>query len=1040
MLGMICVNIAFAQLKVTGKVTASDDGSPLPYATISIKGTTTGAYTDDDGNYTITVAPNGVLVFSTVGFVTQEIHVNNRSVINVALAPDAIALEETIVVAYGTAKKGTYTGSASVVKKEALKDAPSVSFENALNGKVAGLQVTSNSGQAGTTSSMRIRGIGSMNASNEPLYVIDGVPVTSGDAGQMSDYIYSTNNAMSTLNPNDIESITVLKDAAASSLYGSRAANGVIVITTKKGKLGRPTVTLKASVGITPSWAYNNHEVANAQQQAEMYYLMFWNTKDNPADGNATAIAQMNKRFKKHGYYFETTDNTVNTLTIKGMTDGIENREGKYFDWDKELFRTAIYQTYDLSVSGGTDNTNYYSSIAYTSDKGRVITNKYDRVSGRVNLSQKVGKHVELLTQVNVARTKREGYNDTRSLGSNYFLQSRNLLWPFYWPTDYKTGEWWTPRYGSYAYNPVYYRTQWENSSKTTKVSASENLSIKILPELTLRSIFSYDYSNVHDFIYYSADHFSGSSDNGSVTDMNTNVSKWVSSTTLNWNRDFAKHNVNVLAGFEAEENKTEFSRASGTNLPTSALHTVATAGKLDANAYSWGNTIASFLSKAEYNYDGRYYVSGSFRRDGSSRLGSDNRWGNFWSVAGSWKINNEKFMKDIHWISNLRLRASYGVNGTLPSSNYGWRALTSYSSKYMTNPGGGLSNVADPTLSWETSYTYNVAAEFGFWDQRFYGTIEYFNRDSKDLLQDVPISYTTGFSSTLKNVGEINNKGLEVELGGDIIRTKDLTWSASLTASFIKSKVTKLYGGQDIIWDDPTGGDARAKYIYREGESTLALYGLEWAGTNKENGKNMWYINPKDDENYTADLEIKGRPVTYSYKKANKVILHDMMPKVFGGINTDVSWKGLSVGLNFTYRFGSKTYDAADRDCNDDGYYFERTMSKTAYKDSWTPTNKNAKYPQRLAIDMEDVNQKSSRHLHNGDYIRLKTLSIGYNLPKNFVSKVGLSNARVYFNGSNLLTWAAHKEYDPEVNEYYTRGWETPIGKTYTFGVELSF
>lgn len=1040
MLGMICVNIAFAQLKVTGKVTASDDGSPLPYATISIKGTTTGAYTDDDGNYTITVAPNGVLVFSTVGFVTQEIQVNNRSVINVALAPDAIALEETIVVAYGTAKKGTYTGSASVVKKEALKDAPSVSFENALNGKVAGLQVTSNSGQAGTTSSMRIRGIGSMNASNEPLYVIDGVPVTSGDAGQMSDYIYSTNNAMSTLNPNDIESITVLKDAAASSLYGSRAANGVIVITTKKGKLGRPTVTLKASVGITPSWAYNNHEVANAQQQAEMYYLMFWNTKDNPADGNATAIAEMNKRFKKHGYYFETTDNTVNTLTIKGMTDGIENREGKYFDWDKELFRTAIYQTYDLSVSGGTDNTNYYSSIAYTSDKGRVITNKYDRVSGRVNLSQKVGKHVELLTQVNVARTKREGYNDTRSLGSNYFLQSRNLLWPFYWPTDYKTGEWWTPRYGSYAYNPVYYRTQWENSSKTTKVSASENLSIKILPELTLRSIFSYDYSNVHDFIYYSADHFSGSSDNGSVTDMNTNVSKWVSSTTLNWNRDFAKHNVNVLAGFEAEENKTEFSRASGTNLPTSALHTVATAGKLDANAYSWGNTIASFLSKAEYNYDGRYYVSGSFRRDGSSRLGSDNRWGNFWSVAGSWKINNEKFMKDIHWISNLRLRASYGVNGTLPSSNYGWRALTSYSSKYMTNPGGGLSNVADPTLSWETSYTYNVAAEFGFWDQRFYGTIEFFNRDSKDLLQDVPISYTTGFSSTLKNVGEINNKGLEVELGGDIIRTKDLTWSASLTASFIKSKVTKLYGGQDIIWDDPTGGDARAKYIYREGESTLALYGLEWAGTNKENGKNMWYINPKDDENYTADLEIKGRPVTYSYKKANKVILHDMMPKVFGGINTDVSWKGLSVGLNFTYRFGSKTYDAADRDCNDDGYYFERTMSKTAYKDSWTPTNKNAKYPQRLAIDMEDVNQKSSRHLHNGDYIRLKTLSIGYNLPKNFVSKVGLSNARVYFNGSNLLTWAAHKEYDPEVNEYYTRGWETPIGKTYTFGVELSF
>ena len=357
-----------------------------------------------------------------------------------------------------------------------------------------------------------------------------------------------------------------------------------------------------------------------------------------------------------------------------------------------------------------------------------------------------------------------------------------------------------------------------------------------------------------------------------------------------------------------------------------------------------------------------------------------------------------------------------------------------------MTNPGGGLNNIADPSLSWETNYTYNIAAEFGFWDQRLYGTVEYFNRDSKDLLQDVPVSYITGFSSSLKNVGEVNNKGLEIELGGDIIRTKDLTWSASLTASFIKSEVVKLYGGQDIIWYDPTGGDNNSKFIYREGESMLALYGLEWAGTNKENGKNMWYINPKEGENYTADLEINGRPVTYNYKKANETVLHDMMPKVYGGFNTDVNWKGLSVGLNFTYRFGSKTYDAADRDCNDDGYYWERTMSKTAYKDSWTPTNTNAKYPQRIAWDMEDVNQRSSRHLHNGDYIRLKTISIGYNLPKSIVSKAGLSSARVYFNGSNLLTWAAHKEYDPEVNAYYTRAWETPIGKTYTFGVELSF
>lgn len=1040
-LAVICSNILLAQSKVTGLVTASDDGKPIPYASIQVKGTVSGAYTDENGKFIIDVAPNGVLIFSTIGYTTQEISVNGKTTINVVLSPDAIALDETIVVAYGTAKKGTYTGAASLVKKDAIKDAPSVSFENALQGKVAGMQIATTSGQAGSTSSIRIRGIGSMNASNEPLYVIDGVPVSSGSSGQMNDYIYTSNNVMSTLNPNDIESITVLKDAAASSLYGSRAANGVVMITTKKGKLGKPTVTLKASVGITPVFATKNYETASPEQQVEMYYEMFWNgdvlNGKSEATASATALKQLNKRFNKHGYKFTADDNTVKSLKILGMTDGIVNREGQYYNWDDVLFRTAIYQTYDLSVSGGTENTNYYSSLSYTDDKGRSVVNSYDRISGRVNLSQKVGKLVEFTTNINVARTQKEGFNDTRSTGSNYFMQSRNLLWPLYWPTDYKTGADYTDRYGSYAYNSLYYNNEWENSSKMLRISASENLAIKILPELTLRSIFSYDYTNTLDHIYYSANHYSGSNDNGSVTEMNTTDTKWVSSTTLNYIKDFGeKHSINLLAGFEAEKNRTDYTRASGTNLPTSSLHTVSTAGKLDAAGHNWGNAIASILFKGEYNYDGKYFLSGSYRRDGSSRLGADSRWGNFWSLAASWKINNEKFLRDVQWISNLRIRGSYGVNGTLPSSNYGWRSLTSYSSKYMTGPGGGLANVADPSLSWETSYTSNVALEFGLWDQRLTGTIEYFNRDSRDLLQDVPISMVTGFGSTLKNVGEINNNGIEIELGGDIIRTKEITWSAGLTASFIKSKVTKLYGGQDIIWTDPTGGDSRAKYIYREGESTLALYGLEWAGVESTTGKNLWYLN----NDGKADLQVNGRPATYNYKNASEVILADMNPTVFGGINTDITWKGINLGLNFTYKLGAKTYDAAGRDVNDDGYYWERIISKNAYDNRWTPEHTDAKYPQRIAWDMEDVNQKSSRHLYNGNYIRLKTLSLGYNLPKSLISKIQLSNARVYFNATNLFTIAANKEYDPEVNEYGTRGWEMPQGKTFTFGIELSF
>ncbi len=1042
-LAVMIATTAFAQTRVTGKVTSSEDGSPLPFVTILIQGERgLGTNTDIDGNFVLERCPeNAVLVLSYIGYTTLEVPVNGRNVVNVSLTPDALALEEVMVVAYGTAKKGTYTGAASVVRSDDIKDVPSLSFESALNGKVAGMQITTNSGQAGAVSSIRVRGIGSMNASNEPLYVVDGVPVVSGNTGQMSGYIYATNNVMSTLNPQDIESITVLKDAAASALYGSRAANGVILITTKSGQLGKPVVNFKASVGVTPSFATTNFDIASPEQQVELYYENFWNAgkyggKSDEAS-SASALAQLNKRFNKHGYYFTADDHTVNSLKILGMTDGIENREGKYFNWDDVLFRTAVYQTYDLSVSGASDRTSYYSSLSYTKEQGRSTFNDFSRIAGRVNVNQKVGKMIEFTTNLNLAKNVQHGFNDTRSTGSNYFMQSRNLLWPLYWPTNYKTGDPWTARYGSYAYNQVYYDNEWDNESNVLRLSANETLTVKFMPELVLKSVLSFDNTQTRDHLYWSANHFSASSVNGRVHEMSTNVQKIVSSTTLNYDKEFAdKHTVNLLVGWEAEDNQVNYQRATGENLPTSALHTVATAGVLDASAYYWGSTMLSLLSRAEYSYDGRYYLSGSFRRDGSSRLGSNTRWGNFWSVAGSWRITNEAFMKNIPQISDLRLRASYGVNGTLPSSNYGWRALTSYGNKYMEDPGGGVANIADANLSWETSYTYNLALEFGLFNNRLNGTVEYFNRDSKDLLQSVPISTVTGFYSTLKNIGEINNHGVEIELSGDIIRNNDFRWSAGITGSWIRSTVTKLYDGQDIVWYDPTGGDARAKFIYREGESTLAFYGLEWAGVEDETGRNVWFLN----NDSAADLTVDGRPATYNYSKADEVILGNAHPDFFGGINTDISWKGFTVALSFIYKIGGYTYNAVGRDVNDDGYYWERIMSQYCYDNRWTPDNKTSLYPQRIAIDMEDVNQKSSRHMNKADFLRLKNVSVAYTLPRSLTSKVNVQNARIFFNGNNLWTLAAHKEYDPEVNEFGSRGWEIPLGKTFTFGLEFSF
>ncbi|MDD2595413.1 MAG: TonB-dependent receptor [Bacteroidales bacterium] len=1040
-IAMLACSVAFAQTKVTGKVTSSADGTPIPFANVVVKGTMTGVASLDDGTYVLENVPkNAVLVFSSIGFVSQEIALNGRSVVNAALAPDTNALEEVMVVAYGTAKKGTYTGSASVVKSDAIKDVPTVAFEQALNGKVAGLQVTTTSGQAGSSSSIRIRGIGSMNASNEPLYVIDGVPAMSGSSGQMGDYIYTSNNVMATLNPSDIASVTVLKDAAASALYGSRAANGVIVVTTKRGKEGKPTVSFKASVGLTPTWATDNYETASPQENVNMLYMVFHDYRTSngksEADANAYALRQLNNKWNQFGYDFTTNGTGLyDNVNIKGRTDGIENHDGIYFDWDDAYFRTAVYQTYDLSVSGGTDKTNYYTSLSYTKEQGRVYVNEFDRISGRVNVSQKVGKYIDFTTNVNIANTDKSGFNDTRSTTGNYFMQVRNLLWPVYWPTDYKTGDPWTARYASLAQNMLYYNDLWDNSSKTLKLSVSETLGIKFTDYLNLRSIFSYDDTRVRDHIYYSAEHFSGSSVNGSVTEMTTEYTKMVSSTTLNFNKEFGKHNVSALVGFEAERNNTDFMRASGEDLPVSALHTVATAGVLDANAYYWGNSMVSILSRAEYNYNNKYYVSGSYRRDGSSRLGEVSRWGNFWSVAGSWRISNEDFMQNQDIISNLRLRASYGVNGTLPSSNYGWRSLTSYSSKYMESPGGALSNAADAELSWETNYTSNLALEFGLFDNRLSGTVEYFNRDSKDLLQDVPISYITGFSSTLQNVGEINNHGFEIEIAGDIIKNSSFRWSAGINASILKSTVTKLYDGQDIIWADPTGGDSRAYYIYREGESTLAFWGREWAGVDSKNGANIWYSN-----NNNSDFTMDGRNVVYDLNDADEVIIGNAIPKMFGGFNTDIEWKGITLGLNFTYKIGGDLMDGASRDIADDGYYWNRIRGQYYYDNMWTESNPNGTQPKLRGTDLEDSMERSSRHLWNASYLRLKTISVGYSIPTNLVKKAGLSAARVYFNGSNLWTISKYKIADPEVNQYGTRGWETPIGKTYTFGVELSF
>lgn len=1040
LLMLFLAQLSFAQGKtVTGTVT-DEQKMPLPGVNVIIQGASKGAVTDFDGKYSLEVAPGQTLHFTSMGFEDQLVTVGASNIIDVSLRESATALDEVFVVAYGTATKDTYTGSASVVKSSDIKDVPTASFQDALAGKAAGVNVTKGSGQVGSSTSIQIRGIGSMKASTQPLYVIDGVPVSSGNSGQLSDQILVTNNIMNTLNPSDIESITILKDAAASALYGSRAANGVVMITTKRGKTGEPRITIKSSTGFSPSWATDNYEAASTQENVNYLYRVFhdYNTSSGKTDAvaNADAIRRLNVKFNKHGYYFETNGTGVGeNLMIKGMTDGLVNREGQYYDWEDAYFRTAINQSQDIAVSGGNEKTNYYSSFSYTKDEGRVKINENERISGRVNLEQKIGKYIEFTAKVNVAQTELSGFNDSRNLSTNYYEQTRNLLWGLYHPTDYKTGEPWKARFGSLAQNNVYYDNEWDNSSRTLRVSAIEGLKVNILPELNVQTLFSYDNIETKDHLYYSRLHYNGQG-LGTVDEMSTNTRSLVSSTTLNYAKDFGAHHLDFLAGYEVEKNQTDYIRASGKDLPSSNLHTVATAGEKDATAYYWGNNMMSILSRLEYSFDKKYYLSGSFRRDGSSKLGPDSRWGNFWSVGGSWNISKEAFLTDVEAISNLSLRASYGVNGTLPPSNFGWRSLTGYGAQYMETAGGTLSNVADENLSWETNYSTDIALEFGLLKNRIYGTIEYFTRDSKDLLQSVPISRVTGFSSTLKNIGSIRNKGLELTLGGDIIRTNDVTWSASVNASFVDSKVLELSEGADIIWVND--GDATAQYIYREGESTLAFYGYEYAGVDPANGLSRYYVNDKDNPQ-AGDFLLNGRGATYDFNDANYTIIGDGIPDVFGGINTQVGYKGFSLGLDFIYKLGGKLYDGAEKDVSDDGYYWERIRSQYAYNDMWTEENPNGSLPKVSGNDLTDAIQKSGRHIYDASFLRLKNIRLNYDIPTKLVNPIGFENVRLYIIGTNLLTFSKYKNADPEVNQYAARGWETPFMKNYTFGIELS-
>lgn len=1000
---LLMVSYAFAQVRVTGVVTDASDGSPIPFVSIIIKGTSTGVSADERGAYVFANVPaNATLLFSSVGYQPLEIAVDGRGVLNAVMTLTAVGLDEIMVVAYGSVKKGSYSGSATQINQNSFKDVPVVSFEQAIVGAVPGVQISQRSGQPGSLPEIRIRGFGSFNAGNEPLYVIDGVPATSGDYGSGNMFTSS----MNFLNPGDIQSITVLKDAAASSLYGSRASNGVILITTKKGKAGKVVSTFKGNVALS-YFAFDNYPMVSE------------------ADGETLT----REAWTNYG-----TDNPVFWQSYGSLSNYVEAMVERYYpsrksdliyqDWEKALFRTGITQNYEYSISGGNEKSKVYASVAYADENGVNRIQYLNRLTASINAESKVSNKITIGGSFQFSNQKQSGHQDGQAKDNLFYLWKVHLTprWPFKYASD---DSYWMEYYdGGTRVNPV---PQWHlqiNDATQMRALLKGWAEVQLTDDIKIKTVLGGDYLKSHDRFAWLYGHINFTAyGKGYASDRFRNVDRIVSSTTANYNKSIDKHNIGVMVGWEAEKEDFLLSRLEKIDFANFGATESALANTFRAGfTYRSASNLLSAISNLNYDYDSRYYLSGSFRRDGSSRLGKDSRWGDFWSVSGSWRLSNETFMRDINWLNELRIRGSYGTSGTLPSNYYGYMAVFSYG-VYGNEGAGYPSNLANADLTWEKNRNWNIGIDARIFDKVDL-VAEYYSKTTEDLLLNASVPSTTGFSSALTNVGSMLNKGLELSINYDIIKKNDMSLSVGLNWANLHNEILSLANEGEQIVIRP--------HIWKAGYSYVQYYTREYYGADPQTGAAMYYSNATKPDG-TRDRTLVGRA------QAQSVILDGMtaIPKGFGGFNANFSWKSLTASMAWSYKYGHYVFDNASDDIDDDGYNSYKNTSEDQLN-RWQKPGDITQVPRRIAGHTGGGFYDSSRALKKGDYLRLKNMTISYNIPDKVKNSLRITNARVYVAGNNLLTFTG-LNFDPEVqaNGYYN--FTFPALRTITLGIEVS-
>ena len=1005
---LLSSGVALAQERtVTGKVTASEDGSVIPGVNVLLKGTTVGAVTDANGNYTLSVPSDAVLVFSFIGMKTQEISVGQRTIVDVALDLDVTQLGEVVITTFGEAKKSSFTGSYAQINSENIAARPLSNVVAAIAGSTAGVTTTAGTGQPGVAPDVRIRGFGSINATNSPLYVVDGVPY---------------NESIANLNPTDIETMTILKDAASTSLYGARAANGVVMITTKKGKDKNGSINLRYTKGFSTRGIpeYDRVDVAD-------YYPLLWEmlrnnlayTGSTPQDlatagANATATLGANARYNVYDVPFNqlVDANGVMNPNARLLFDRSE------LDWEAPIMRQGNRDELNLNFSGATDKSDYFISLAYLDDQGYQIKSDYNRYNARINFNTQLKKW--LRTGGNLSATITESRQSAADGGTTFvnpFFFSRGMgpIFPVYAHDPANPGSFLLRDgerfydYGNMSALGLPNRPQYGGRHAIAETELNEDfyrrnvlstrgyMEISFLKDFKFTTNVGLDITNQNDVTFGNPEIGDGAPA-GRTTHRFDNITNFNLNQLLNYSKSFGVHNITALLGhenFDRRQNfvsvsKSQQSLEGNIELPNFATLT-------GGNGFLDRYRVEGFFSRVNYDFNEKYFASVSVRRDGSSKFNEDVRWGTFMSVSGAWRLDQEEFIKNIPAISQLKLRASYGQTGNDGGSGtsisyYAWQPLYGLGWDNALEPGILQGSLGNRNLSWESSDAADIALEFGVLKNRITGTIEYFNRASSNLLFAVPMPLSSGVATVTQNIGTMVNKGIEISIGAEVLKLGDFSWQLDVNATKLKNEITKMPDeSKEII----SGTKKLA-----EGRSLYDFWLREYIGINPANGDVLYRAETWNPSN--SFVNEAGDTVTNSQSNARYHYNGSSIPKISGGFTNTFRYKNFSLSAVIVYQIGGKVYDGAYASLMGSGGF--GSAKHVDILKRWRNPGDVTSVPRMDDGRTADYNAQSDRWLIDASYLNIRSVTFSYDLPNKWANKIFLNRAQFYVSGENLL------------------------------------